>query len=131
MPETRESILFSMKNMNKVYPVAVDLLEKAKERNRFALMGKRPRILVAAAIYLAGLLTGNSVRQEALALFFGTAAVSIRLRYVELARLLGYEYSTVEGHLKRSLRLDLPVHPLFPLDLGIPLLAVLFWRKRE
>jgi hypothetical protein len=91
--------------MNKVFPVAVDLLEKAKEINRFALMGKRPRILVAAAIYLAGQLTGKPVRQEALAFFFGTTAYTIRLRYVELAQLLGYEHSAPEGYRLRTLHL--------------------------
>jgi hypothetical protein len=90
--EYRESLLFYMERINVAIPVALDLLEKAKEINKFALMGKRPRSVLAGAVYLASVLMRIPVRQTDLAYFSGLVEVTVRKRYIQLAELLGAEF---------------------------------------
>ncbi|MFW9968228.1 MAG: hypothetical protein ACFFEA_13820, partial [Candidatus Thorarchaeota archaeon] len=45
---------------------------------------------VSAAIYIAAILTRNRVTQSSLAKFAGVSEATIRKRYVELAKGLGY-----------------------------------------
>ena len=52
--------------------------------------GQNPVGQVSAAVYVAAILTKNRVTQSSLAEFAGVSESTIRKRYVELARGLGY-----------------------------------------
>jgi transcription initiation factor TFIIB len=52
--------------------------------------GKNPIGLASAAVYVAAILTKNRVTQSSLAEFAGVSEATIRKRYVELAKRLGY-----------------------------------------
>ena len=51
---------------------------------------KNPIGQVSAAVYVASILTKNRVTQSSLAQFAGVSEATIRKRYVELAKGLGY-----------------------------------------
>ncbi|MHA2384866.1 MAG: hypothetical protein ACXAEE_01495 [Candidatus Thorarchaeota archaeon] len=52
--------------------------------------GKDPIGQASAAVYVASILTKNRVTQSSLAQFAGVSEATIRKRYVELAKGLGY-----------------------------------------
>lgn len=81
--------------MNTAIPFALDLLERAKKINRFALMGKRPRSVLVGAIYLASVLMRISIRPIDLAYFSGFSEVTVKNRYMQLAELLNGESPAV------------------------------------
>ena len=67
---------------------AQEIIERAwKER---IPSGRNPVGQVAAAVYIASVLTKNRVTQRSLAQFAGVSEAIIRKRYVELVRGLGY-----------------------------------------
>ncbi len=55
--------------------------------------GANPIGQVSAAVYVASILTENRITQRSIAEFAGVSEATIRKRYVELAKGLGY-YST-------------------------------------
>ena len=73
-------------------PIARELLKEAKKINRFALMGRRPSSLEAAALYIVGFLTNKILTQNEIAEFFGITDVTIRNNYHHLVKVLKLEH---------------------------------------
>ncbi|MFW9803280.1 MAG: hypothetical protein ACFFFC_11535 [Candidatus Thorarchaeota archaeon] len=67
---------------------AKEILKRAAEAG--IPPGQNPVGQASAAVYVAAILTKNRVTQRALAEFAGVSEATIRKRYVELARGLGY-----------------------------------------
>jgi transcription initiation factor TFIIB len=65
----------------------VEILNDAKAKHRL-VMGRDPRGIAAAAIYIASILTDNQVTQRAIASVAGITEVTIRNRYKEIVRKL-------------------------------------------
>jgi transcription initiation factor TFIIB len=63
------------------------ILEQAKQKHRL-VMGRDPRGIAAAAIYIASILTDNPVTQRAIASVAGITEVTVRNRYKEIVRKL-------------------------------------------
>lgn len=72
-------------------PIARELLNQARKINRFALMGRRPSSLEAAALYIVGFLTNKILTQNEIAEFFGITDVTIRKNYQHLIKVLKIE----------------------------------------
>ncbi|MHA2207861.1 MAG: hypothetical protein ACXABV_01705 [Candidatus Thorarchaeota archaeon] len=67
---------------------AKEILKRATEAGIHS--GQNPVGQASAAVYVAAILTKNRVTQSSLAEFAGISEATIRKRYVELARNLGY-----------------------------------------
>jgi transcription initiation factor TFIIB len=67
----------------KTQNVAIELIQEAKMRN--VVMGKSPVGMAAAALYIAAILRGEKVTQQALAEAAGVTEVTVRNRYKGLA----------------------------------------------
>jgi len=89
--EARLRYLHTYKTINTLCPLAFKILEKAREIDGIALMGKNPRGLKASAIYIAGLLTNNPITQNEIAEVVNMTDVTIRFRYQQLAQILGLD----------------------------------------
>jgi len=73
----------------KVIESAVQILRLGEEKH--ALLGKDPRGLAAAAIYLGSRMNGCSLTQAELAAAAGVTEVTVRNRYSDLRRTLNIE----------------------------------------
>jgi transcription initiation factor TFIIB len=65
---------------------SAEILEKAQERHMH--VGKNPRAVAAAALYLACVESDKKVVQKNVAKASGTSAVTLRKRYKELSQVL-------------------------------------------
>jgi transcription initiation factor TFIIB len=65
----------------------IKILKQAKKKHRL-VMGRDPRGIAAAAIYIASILTDNPVTQREIATVAGITEVTVRNRYKEIVRKL-------------------------------------------
>lgn len=68
----------------KTQNLAIELLQQAKTRK--AVVGKAPTGIAAAALYIAAIMRGDDITQNALAAASGMTEVTVRNRYKRLAQ---------------------------------------------
>jgi len=87
---------------NRIVERAAKLIQAAYEKDRLALYGYKPSVLMAAAIYLAGRMdTGVNISQTKIAKALNIRQLSLKIRASLIESLLGLEITNLHYRHKR------------------------------